>query len=224
MTAILQRLLKSPHAHAARGWLGLFAVGMLAASASSLSAQETALSTQKVAGGSENAASSDHASATVAVCNNVVVRNIAVHFSPGGGCTRAIVEALDSAKESVRVQAYSFTSAAIAKALIEAHKRGVKIEVILDKSNRTKNYSAADFLLHAGIPTFIDARHAIAHNKIILIDGRIVITGSFNFTQAAESRNAENLLIIDSPDLAAFYNRNWEEHRGHSVPYQKEQP
>jgi len=206
MTAILQCLPKSPHAPAARGWLGLFAAGVLAVSASSLPAQETAVN----GSGGQNA--------TVAVCH------IAVHFSPGGGCTRAIVEALGSAKESVRVQAYSFTSAAIAKALVEAHRRGVKVEVILDKSNRTQNYSAADFLLHAGIPTFIDARHAIAHNKIILIDGRIVITGSFNFTQAAESRNAENLLIIDSPELAALYNRNWEEHRGHSSPYRKELP
>ena len=71
---------------------------------------------------------------------------------------------LDAAKESVLVQAYSFTSASIAKALVAAHKRGVKIEVILDKSQRGEKYSSADFVIHAGIPTLIDAKHSIAHN------------------------------------------------------------
>jgi phosphatidylserine/phosphatidylglycerophosphate/cardiolipin synthase-like enzyme len=70
------------------------------------------------------------------------------------------------------------------------------VQAVLDESNNTAKYSAATFLLHAGIPTFIDAKHAIAHNKIIIIDGRTVITGSFNFTKAAEERNAENLLIL----------------------------
>ena len=103
---------------------------------------------------------------------------------------------------------------------MDAHKRGVKIRVILDKSNRTANYSSADFVAHAGIPTFIDDKHSIAHNKIILVDGHIVITGSFNFTKAAEEHNAENLLVIDDSALAARYVLNWEDHRQHSSPYE----
>ena len=102
---------------------------------------------------------------------------IAVYFSPNGGCTDAVVKELDAAKESVLVQAYSFTSAPIAKALMEAHKRGVKVQVILDKSQRTEKYSSATFFQNVGIPTFIDDKHAIAHNKVMVIDGRIVITG-----------------------------------------------
>src|SRR5713101_6095766 len=70
---------------------------------------------------------------------------IEVYFSPKGGCTEAVVDALSKAKTNVLVQAYSFTSPAIAKALTEAHRRGVKVEVILDKSNRTDRYSAATF-------------------------------------------------------------------------------
>ena len=70
--------------------------------------------------------------------------------------------------------------------------------------------------MNAGIPTYIDAKHAIAHNKIIIIDRRIVITGSFNFTRAAEENNAENLLIITSPELAEKYLQNWQTHRDHS--------
>jgi phosphatidylserine/phosphatidylglycerophosphate/cardiolipin synthase-like enzyme len=83
-----------------------------------------------------------------------------------------VVDALDHAKNSVFVQAYSFTSAPIAKALVDAHKRGVKVQVILDKSNRTEKYSSADFVAHAGIPCSIDAKHPISHNKVIIVDGR----------------------------------------------------
>ena len=79
-----------------------------------------------------------------------------------------------------------------------------------------RQVGAADFVAHAGIPTFIDAAHAIAHNKIIIVDGEIVLTGSFNFTKAAEERNAENLLAIHDKALAAKYQENWEHHRGHS--------
>lgn len=146
---------------------------------------------------------------------------IAVYFSPKGGCTEAVVRELDAAKESVLVQAYSFTSAPIAKALTDAHKRGVKVQAILDKSQQTEKYSSATFLRNAGVPTFIDAKHAIAHNKVMVIDGKVVITGSFNFTKAAEESNAENLLVIRDAVLAAKYAGNWEEHLGHSVPYER---
>ena len=124
------------------------------------------------------------------------------YFSPRGGATRAVVDALNAARQSVLVQAYSFTSAPIAKALGEAHKRGVKVEVILDKSNQSKTYSSADFVAHTGIVTLIDGAHAIAHNKVMVIDGETVITGSFNFTTAAEQKNAENLLVIHDTALA----------------------
>ena len=144
---------------------------------------------------------------------------IEVCFSPKGGCTEAVVKELTAAKTSVLVQAYSFTSMPIAKALLAAHKRGVKVQVILDKSQKTEKYSAADFLVNVGIPVQIDAKHSIAHNKIMVIDGQTVITGSFNFTTAAEEHNAENLLVIRSPELAAKYAANWKVHADHSDPY-----
>jgi phosphatidylserine/phosphatidylglycerophosphate/cardiolipin synthase-like enzyme len=142
-----------------------------------------------------------------------------VYFSPHGGCTEAIIRELDKAKSTILVQAYSFTSAPIAKALLNAHKRKVKVEVILDKSQRTEKYSSATFLFNAGIPTKIDAKHAIAHNKVMIIDGETVITGSFNFTKAAEEKNAENLLIIRDKKLAPLYIKNWQEHAQHSEVY-----
>jgi len=144
-----------------------------------------------------------------------------VYFSPDGGCTQAIVDELNGARQTVRVQAYSFTSAPIAKALVAAGKRGVRVEAILDRSNNTAKYSAATFLLHADITTYIDAEHAIAHNKVMVIDDQIVITGSFNFTKAAEERNAENLLILHDSALAARYTANWKAHLSHSDVYQR---
>jgi phosphatidylserine/phosphatidylglycerophosphate/cardiolipin synthase-like enzyme len=144
---------------------------------------------------------------------------VQVYFSPQGGCTEAIVGELNNAKSEILVQAYSFTSQPIAKALVEAHKRGVRTEIILDKSQRGEKYSAADFTAHMGVPTYIDSVHGIAHNKIMIIDQETVITGSFNFTKAAEERNAENILIIKSKELAREYLDNWEKHKAHSQGY-----
>jgi phosphatidylserine/phosphatidylglycerophosphate/cardiolipin synthase-like enzyme len=146
--------------------------------------------------------------------------DIQVFFSPKGGCTEAVVENLDKATNTVLVQAYSFTSSPIAKALVDAERRGVVVQVILDKSNRTEKYSSADFIQRAGIPTFIEAKHAIAHSKIMVIDSRTILTGSFNFTKAAENNNAENLLVIQDVALAAKYTANWQTHLKHSEAYQ----
>jgi phosphatidylserine/phosphatidylglycerophosphate/cardiolipin synthase-like enzyme len=117
------------------------------------------------------------------------------------------------------LQAYSFTSAPIAKALLDAHTRGVQVQVILDKSQRSEKYSSADFLANQGVPVVIDANHAISHNKVMVIDSETVLTGSFNFTKAAQEKNAENLLIIRDSALASQYAQNWEMHRQHSQPY-----
>ena len=145
--------------------------------------------------------------------NNTPTR---VCFSPHGGCTEAIVKELDNARSEILMEAYSFTSREIASAILKAHKRGVHVEIILDKSNRSARYSSGDFTAHMGIPTYINAAYAIAHNKIMIIDREIVITGSFNFTKAAEERNAENLLILRNKDLAGIYLGNWDNHRERS--------
>ena len=144
---------------------------------------------------------------------------IEVHFSPQGGCTEAIVREIEAAQSGILIQAYSFTSAPIAKAIVEAHKRGIHVEIILDRSHKTAAYSSADFLHHAGIPVLIDCEHTIAHNKIMIIDGQVVITGSFNFTKQAEQSNAENMLVIRDKILADEYTANWKLHADHSEEY-----
>lgn len=139
-----------------------------------------------------------------------------VYFSPRGGAQDAIVAEIAHAKESIFVQADSFTSEPIVKALIQAHLRGVKVEIILDKSQRTDPRSGTAAVREAGIHTLIDSRHAIAHSKVMIIDESLVVSGSFNFTKSAEEKNAENLLIVRSPELAKLYLENWQKHRGHS--------
>jgi phosphatidylserine/phosphatidylglycerophosphate/cardiolipin synthase-like enzyme len=145
---------------------------------------------------------------------------IQVYFSPNGGCTEAIIQTIIQAKTEILIQAYSFTSQPIAKALLQAYKKGIKVQAILDKSQKSERYTSAAFLANSGIPTFIDSTHAIAHNKIMIIDQETVITGSFNFTKSAEEKNAENLLIIKSKELAKAYIENWNQHRKHAEPYQ----
>ena len=148
--------------------------------------------------------------------------NVEVYFSPRGGATDAIVREIEAAKRHVKVQAYSFTSAPIAKALTDAHARGIRVTAVLDKSQRSERYSSATFLHNHGVPVLIDEKHAIAHNKIILIDDDTIITGSFNFSKAAEERNAENLLIIkDQPALMRVYQDNFRSHVEHSVAYRR---
>jgi phosphatidylserine/phosphatidylglycerophosphate/cardiolipin synthase-like enzyme len=150
--------------------------------------------------------------------NNVV----SVYFSPKGGCTEAIVTEIKLAKSEILVQAYSFTSREIANALADAHARGVAIQIILDKSQITARQSVAAYASRTGIQIFIDRDHAIAHSKVMIIDKLTVITGSFNFTKAAEEGNAENLLIVRSSALARLYTDSWTEHRMHSEKYRNQ--
>jgi len=136
-----------------------------------------------------------------------------VCFSPEGHCASYILDEIASAQHSIRVQAYSFTSRDIADALIAASKRGVDVAVIFDKSQTSERYSVLGDLGDAHMPVFIDYCCAIAHNKVIIIDEHRLLTGSYNFTKAAESKNAENLLILDDTLLAKSYLDNWNMHR-----------
>ena len=161
---------------------------------------------------SQAKASSSPLSAAIKQPNTVqAAGTVEVAFSPNGGGAGLIIKAIGEANKTIKVQAYSFTNADIAKALLEASKRGVSVRVVLDKSQETEKYSSATFLANAGIPVRIDADFAIAHSKIMILDDEHVITGSFNFTKAAEERNAENVLVIrGNKELAKLYLQNWQ--------------
>jgi phosphatidylserine/phosphatidylglycerophosphate/cardiolipin synthase-like enzyme len=100
----------------------------------------------------------------------------------------------------------------------------VDVKLIVDKtsarvSKSGSRYSAATYLGNSGIPVWVDNKVAIAHNKVMIIDGATVITGSLNFTAAAQNSNAENLLVLNEPVLAAKYTANWERRRAVSERY-----
>jgi len=154
---------------------------------------------------------------------HVAVTN--VHFSPKGGCQEALVQEIRKAHKEILVQAYSFTSEPLTTALVDAKKRGVKVEILLDRSNEAEKYSELHVLLQQGLDTLIDAEHAIAHNKIMIIDQKVLATGSFNFTHQAEGENAENLLIFQgNADLIKRYRDNFFHHRSHCKPAQMREP
>ncbi len=145
------------------------------------------------------------------------VEKITVYFSPNGGTEGAYVDAIGDAKKSIRGEAYSFTSRPIAEALIAAKKRGVDVQLVVDPSGASKTARGAE-CVKAGIPVFVDHKHAIMHAKVLILDGAKVATGSFNLSAAAENSNAENALVIECAPLAEIYLQNWESHHSHSDP------
>ena|SRR5437016_3308480 len=145
--------------------------------------------------------------------------HIVVHFSPNGGAMAAIVDQINQAQRTIDVQAYIITAPEFAAALKAARLRGVRVRVIIDGKGAGGLYSTMAFFSDGEAPVWRDTKHKEAHNKIVLIDGHIIITGSFNFTDQADVKNAENVLIIrDKPKLFAAYEKYFDEHLAHSEP------
>ncbi len=137
---------------------------------------------------------------------------IEVAFSPEAGAQALVLRVIDSARVSVRLAGYSFTSPSIVRALMEAKRRGVDVRVLIDdKGNRGKaNLAAMNLVINAGIPMRVISTYAIHHDKYIVVDGRSTETGSFNYSQAAAKSNSENVLVVwDDPKLAASYLAHW---------------
>ena len=146
----------------------------------------------------------------VLLLNTTLASKLDVCFTPPSGCSEKIIEEINNSKASIYVQAYGFTSKTIADSLIKAHLRGVKVQVILDRSNMSKKgYSKLMDLKEAGIDISLDIVPGIAHNKVMIIDEKKVITGSFNFTEAADKRNSENVIIIEDKEVVKQYLNNW---------------
>ncbi|QOL19719.1 phospholipase D family protein [Candidatus Bodocaedibacter vickermanii] len=132
-----------------------------------------------------------------------------VCFTPEEKCYPKIVQYIDAAQHTIHMRAYAFTSQEIATALIDAHQRGVSVLVLADKGQMKGAHSLVNMLIDAGITVKREKCKGLAHNKVIIIDNAILITGSYNFTRGAESRNAENLLILKQRTLLKKYLRDW---------------
>ncbi len=157
------------------------------------------------------------ASLLVAPAAHAIEADVNVFFSPNGGAREAILHNIDEAKKSIRVLAYLFTDSKIAEALIKAHKKGVDVQIILDKKMLTIAKNRGLETRKAGIPTYIDSAHSTAHNKVIIIDNNKVITGSYNYIVKADTKNTENLVVIQSEEINKLYTNEWNRHPSHSV-------
>lgn len=146
-------------------------------------------------------------------------------FTPGDDVAAMIRQRIARARQTVQVQAYLLTDRTIATALIGARRRGVAVEVIGDAAQFEGGGLPWLAALHrAGVRTYLNTSNAASHNKIVIVDaasgGATVITGSYNFTQAAQSKNAENVVIISrSPAVTARFVENFETQRSLSRPW-----
>jgi len=142
---------------------------------------------------------------------------LGVYFSPKGECEEQLLYWINRANTSIHILIYSFTLDSISDALIEAHNRGVEVRVIFEKQQITQ-YSEYQKLKAAGIEVRNDTNPKLMHDKIMIIDGIIVITGSYNYSTNAEEYNNENIIIILSDNIAAIYEQEfkkiWEQSKG----------
>lgn len=130
-------------------------------------------------------------------------------FSPKQGATALVVKTINKAKATICVAAYSFTSKPIANALVSAQQHGVNVRVVLDKSQRRGRGSLLRFLKEHQVPTRINDRYAIMHDKFMLIDNKTLELGSFNYTKSAEEKNAENVLVLHNKKVIRDYSQQW---------------
>ena len=150
---------------------------------------------------------------------------VEVAFTPGDDIAGLIVRHIDRSKSTVQVQAYLFTDRRIANALLAARKRGVEVEVIGDAAQQQAgglpHLRALD---RAGAHVYLNGTLAASHNKIVIVDGRLpaatVVTGSYNFTQAAQSKNAENVVVLSANRAVTDrFVENFDTHRRQSTPW-----
>lgn len=134
-------------------------------------------------------------------------------FSPNGGAEEMIVRTINSARNNIRMAAFSFTNPNIIRSLVDAKRRGVDVKIVVDKKANTERScnSAMNVIVNAGIPLRTISTYKIHHDKYIVVDGEHVQTGSFNYTKAAANSNSENVVVIwnDVP-IASKFLRHWE--------------
>jgi phosphatidylserine/phosphatidylglycerophosphate/cardiolipin synthase-like enzyme len=150
---------------------------------------------------------------------------VQVAFTPWDNAEGLIVDCIRRARHQILVQAFSFTSRALANALMAARRRGVDVQVMADREQTFNGESSRiPELAQAGIPVMLEVRYQSAHNKVMVIDAgaadAAVVTGSYNWTYAAQNKNAENVLVLrGSPDVANAYAANWKRHLADALPY-----
>lgn len=136
-----------------------------------------------------------------------------VYFSHVDDIQAIILLKINSAEDSIDIAMYTFTDFALARALAKAKERGVKVRIYLDRSQVKAKYGQSRYLAQNELDVRISSNSAIMHNKFAIIDGEILITGSYNWTISANKRNDENVLVIDCryviDEFQEQFNRLW---------------
>ena len=128
-----------------------------------------------------------------------------VYFSLSDNPQKVIIKNINQAQASINIAMYIFTDREIALPLVKAHERGVKVRLYLDQDQVDYQYSQSRFLVQRGIKTRISYNNYIMHNKFAVIDNRILLSGSYNWTFSANNRNDENLMVIDDPEIIEIF-------------------
>ena len=153
------------------------------------------------------------------------IGSIDVAFTPGDRIDRLIVGEIDASRHEVMMLAYSFTDRTVARALIRARQRGVLVHVVADREQaRALPQNVLADLVAGGVDVWLDGNFQAAHNKVIVIDAdaprATTITGSYNFTIAAQRSNAENVIVLrDNPAIARAYRDNWSRLKAGAMPW-----
>ena len=145
-------------------------------------------------------------------------------FTPQHRCLPLLIAEIQKAQREILVQAYQLTSKLLSQALLEAHRRGVTVKILADKTQEATSHSTVLALHQNGIPVRIDYKPRIAHNKVILIDGKTLIGGSYNFSTGAEQANAENVFILKDHPIIEAYQKNWKQRAQVSRPLTSPSP
>jgi Phosphatidylserine/phosphatidylglycerophosphate/cardiolipin synthases and related enzymes len=146
----------------------------------------------------------------LALWANLVSADTNVLFSPNGGCQDAIVSEINKAQKTIDIAMYYLTSREIAVELVKAKDRNIIIRIVLDKSQEIQKFSKSRYLIKRGFEVKYHTGSGIMHNKFALIDNKVLITGSFNWTSTADQKNEENLLIMTDEELIKKYQKRFE--------------
>src|SRR5262249_52346324 len=152
--------------------------------------------------------------------------SVTAYFSPKGGCTDAVVRELKRARKEILILARAFSSEPLAKALLDAKLRGVRVELLFDRRNENDSTSDLHLFSHLqlfaqqGLAPLHDMQSTSAHNSVILIDSSILLTGSFDFTRQADEEHADNLLVVGGyPEVVAAYRKTFLQLKTHGQEF-----
>jgi phosphatidylserine/phosphatidylglycerophosphate/cardiolipin synthase-like enzyme len=128
-----------------------------------------------------------------------------VYFSLYDNPQKEIIKNINQAEAFINIAMYTFTDKEIALSLTNAQERGVKVRVYLDRSQIGSTYSISRLLVQKGIKVRISTNNYIMHHKFAIIDNHLLLTGSYNWTFAANNKNEENLMVIDDPEIINIF-------------------